>query len=98
MSKYNIVASIYFEKKYKKLIVKQPEINVRLIKVFGLLIDNPFSSGLRTHKVVSRRHGEKWSSYVGQDIRIIWEFDGDKLKVICVLDIGGHSGKNKVYK
>lgn len=98
MNRYKIITSEYFEKKYKKLIIKQPEINVRVVKVFKLLMTKPFYVGLKTHKVISKKHGEKWASYVSSDIRIIWDLDNDHLRVIYIIDIGGHSGGSKVYK
>jgi mRNA-degrading endonuclease YafQ of YafQ-DinJ toxin-antitoxin module len=98
MREYNIVTSIYFERKYKKIIKKQPEIKKMVVNVFKLLMNNPFSISLKTHKVISKKYGAKWASYVSKDIRIIWELDNDKIRVICVIDIGGHSGKRKVYK
>jgi len=39
-----------------------------------------------------------YSSRLTNDLRIIWNFENGKTKVLDVFDIGGHSGKSKVYK
>ena len=38
------------------------------------------------------------SSWATGDIRIVWDFDKKAKLMILVLDIGKHSGKNKIYK
>ncbi|MEA3450102.1 MAG: type II toxin-antitoxin system mRNA interferase toxin, RelE/StbE family [Patescibacteria group bacterium] len=98
MGKYKIITFKYFERRYLKLLKKQPKITIRVVKVFKLLRTDPFQISLKTHKVISKKYGEKWVSYVSRDIRIIWDFDSNEIRVIMVMDIGGHSGKNKIYK
>jgi mRNA-degrading endonuclease YafQ of YafQ-DinJ toxin-antitoxin module len=68
-----------------------------LIKALFLLQNDPFYPGLKTHKVSSRLFGNTYSSRVTGDIRIIWKFDENKTLTLLLLDLGGHSGRNKVY-
>jgi len=62
------------------------------------LADNPFSSPLKTHKANTRLHGVRFSSSISKNLWIIWDFGEDENTIILLLTIGGHSGKNKVYK
>jgi len=39
-----------------------------------------------------------YSSKVTGDLRIIWNFDKNNNLFLILLDLGGHEGKNKVYK
>ncbi len=39
-----------------------------------------------------------FSSRVNSDLRIIWDYSNNIPQVLDLIDIGGHSGKNKVYK
>ncbi len=64
---------------------------------FISLEKNPFELKLKTHKVQSKVVYKAWSSRISGDLRVIWDFNQDKIGVINLLDIGGHSGKNKVY-
>ena len=60
---------------------------------------DPYAKTLKTHKAIAKIDGRQaMSSYVTDDIRIIWRFYGDKCEIIDLIDIGGHSGKGKVYK
>lgn len=59
---------------------------------------DPKAPSLKSHMVNSSRHGKRWSSRVTGDLRIIWDFNKDKINILDILDLGGHSGKNKVYR
>lgn len=87
-----------FEKKIKKLLKKNPVLKKRITIVFKCLRTTPFNNSIKTHKVNSRIYGIAYSSSVTGDLRIIWNFDQNDKIIILLLDIGGHSGKNKVYK
>ncbi len=67
-------------------------------KALHLLEQDPFYPSLKTHKANTKNYGEKWSSWITGDIRIIWDYDAENKLVILLLDIGGHSGTHKVYK
>lgn len=83
-----------FDKSYKKNIKNNNELIKRTSKAIKLLMNNPFFPSLRSHKVNTKRHGQKWSSYISGDIRIIWEFGQKNSADISLLDIGTH----KLYK
>lgn len=85
----------HFLRKVKKNKHSEQEIN----KTFDLLENNPIQKKLKTHKVTSKYTGEEcFSSSVNGDFRILWEWNNDEIHVIDCIDIGGHSGKNSVYK
>ncbi len=87
-----------FTKTYQKLLAKNRDLEMRIGKCFELLSENPQHPSLKSHKVQTPDFGEKWSSRVTGDIRLIWDFDENNNLIILVLDIGGHSGSGKVYK
>lgn len=95
---YKFLYSNHFARKYKKLLKSDPGINKKARRFFVLMEKSPFSSNLKTHKVISKTSDIAWSSMVTGDLRIIWDFSKTKPGYIDLLDIGGHSGKGKVYK
>ena len=98
MLRYKLVFHQKFLRKSAKLIKKNTEIESRLLAVLAQLSENPFEASLHTHKV-NDIHGEiAFSSKITGDIRIIWDFRENEIKIIELFDIGGHSGKNKVYR
>jgi mRNA interferase YafQ len=98
MSQFLLSPNSYFKKKYLKLIQKNPKIKPKLITVFNSLMQNPFHTSLKTHKVDAKIANQVFSSRVTGDLRIIWQFDNYKINVIDLLDLGGHSGSTGVYK
>jgi mRNA-degrading endonuclease YafQ of YafQ-DinJ toxin-antitoxin module len=88
----------YFDKALAKLIKKNRNIYSSVEFVLMQLLQDPFALQLKTHKVDSRLHKDVFSSKVTGDIRIIWTKDQDNKVILILLEIGGHSGKNKVYK
>ncbi len=74
-----------FKKAYKK-IVKNEELENRIFKALELLKINPYHHSLKTHKVKEFR-----SSWVHGNMRIIWQFSKNEVRVIDVLDLGNHS-------
>lgn len=96
---YNLIFTKSFDKRYKEFICnKDQKLEKRIDKALVLLKNNPFCFSLKSHKVNTKNYGVKWASRVTGDLRIIWDFANDKVMVIILLDIGGHSGKDKVYK
>lgn len=95
---YEFSRSSYFRRKFAKLVKRNQSLNNEIRETLEILSLNPFDQRLKTHKVYAKIDGEGWSSRVNGDIRIIWEFVEDKIRIIELLDIGGHSGSNKVYK
>ncbi|MBI3282914.1 hypothetical protein HYZ70_02455 [Candidatus Curtissbacteria bacterium] len=73
-------------------------LNKRIKATLQKLALNPAHPSLQSHKVNTKNYGIRWSSWVTGDLRIIWDYDGEQRLVLIVLDIGTHSGKDKVYK
>ena len=90
---FTLSLSQYFVKKLQKLTSKNPALKDKISTTLKALARNPLDPPLKSHKVQ-----DYWSSSVTGDIRIIWQYGDDKIvKIIEVLDIGGHSGSNRVY-
>lgn len=66
-------------------------------KLLLRLEQDPFSPPLHSHKVHTRLFGEVWSSRVTGNLRILWRFHDERVEVLELLDLGGHSGKDSVY-
>ena len=84
--------------KEAKLVKKKPHLKKAISKAINLLETNPFYPSLKSHKVVTKDGKTNFSSSVTGDIRIIWRFSKEGAEIIDITDIGGHSGKDKVYK
>ncbi len=78
-----------FDKKYIKLIKKNSNLEKRIDKALFQLENNPKHPGLRTHQIDDPEFGKIWSSWVAPDLRIFWQYDGNKI-IILLLDIGSH--------
>lgn len=94
---YNLLVTKPFEKSYKRLTSRDHLLEQKIQKTFKFLRSDPSYPGLNSHKVSTRDYGERWSSWVTGDIRIIWDYDDQESLVLLLLDIGGHSGKQSVY-
>ena len=95
--KYQLGFTKKTAKKYKKLTTKNIHLQEKVQEVLKILVEDPFHSKLKTHKVQITNYGIVYSSSVTKDIRIIWDFEKEKVTII-LLDIGGHSGSKGVYK
>lgn len=93
---YAVIFTNTFWIKYH-LLVKAPPIKKKVVKALQLLAENPRHPSLRSHKVMSQHYGEKWSSSLTGDLRIIWEYSQDETLTILVLTLGSHTGKHRVY-
>jgi len=82
----------------KKLAGNNETLNKRIKVTLQKLALNPAHPSLQSHKVNTRNYGIRWSSWVTGDLRIIWDYDTEQRLVIILLDIGTHSGTDKVYK
>jgi len=97
---YQLEFREYFIKKYLKLINKNPILDLKIEKKLIALGKDPFEKSFRTHKVNAKNFGSSYSSRVTGDIRIIWQYNPDnnnEIQILELLDIGGHSGGNRVY-
>lgn len=95
---YTIEFHPVFSKRLAKIKKKDPLSFKQVSRTLEKMQDDPFQNGLRTHRVTTRRHGYRWSTRVTGDLRIIWDFDNKGRTRILTLTLGGHSGRNSVYK
>mgnify|MGYP003395502432 CR=1 FL=1 len=87
-----------FVPSYKALIKSNKELEKRAAKALRLLKADPSYPSLKSHKVNTKSFGEKWSSWITGDLRIIWDSDEEKKLVILLLAITKHSGSHREYK
>jgi mRNA-degrading endonuclease YafQ of YafQ-DinJ toxin-antitoxin module len=95
---YLLVSTPTYDETYKKLIKGNLERVKRTKKAIKLMRINPFYPSLKSHKVNTRNFGEKWSSWITGDLRVIWDFDEKAQKIILLFAIAKHSGSHKEYK
>lgn len=95
---YQLAPSRYFLKKSKKFVKNNRRHQQKLEHTLKTLSQNPFSLSLKTHRVSHKITGKAFSSWVTGEIRVIWDFTKDNQPIILLIDLGGHSGKNKIYR
>lgn len=95
---YELQFARTFAPTYKALIKNNLEFEKRTEKALRLLKNNPFYPSLKSHKVATRNFGEKWSSWITGDLRIIWDFDAERKQIILLFAITKHSGSHQEYK
>jgi len=88
LTNYTIAYTKGFKKELRKL--SQSDQKNVLNKIY-LLQQDPFYPSLRTQKLYSREN--RFESSVNMDIRLIWDFEDDK--IIIMLDVGHHNVLNK---
>lgn len=64
MNKYKVRFTVRFSEKYAELRKKDGTLRSRVEKMLIFLQENPFYPSLKTHKVNTRKYGEKYSSRV----------------------------------
>ena len=96
--KFKLYLTPSFNKSFKKIAKKNQKVINQVNKTLMLLRENPFYNSLNSHKVESVKYGLCPSSRVTGDLRVLWERSKTEVQILDILDIGGHSGKNKVYK
>ncbi len=95
---YDLIPTASFQHSLKSILKDNKTLKIRINKTLQLLSSNPNYPSLKSHKVNTKNYGQRWSSWVTGDMRIIWDYDNANRLVILLLDIGSHSGKHKVYK
>lgn len=95
---YTPVSTHTFDESYKRIIKGNLEKEKRIKKAVDLMRIDPFYPSLKSHKVKTRNFGEKWSSFVTSDLRIIWDFDEEEMQIILLFTITKHSGSHREYK
>ncbi len=87
-----------FKSKYKKLAFKNKDIIKKVDKTLFFLRNDPLYPSLKSHKVTDVNGDQAFSSSVTGDLRILWDYNKDDIQILDIMDIGGHSGGDKVYK
>ncbi len=95
---YKLNPSKKFERKSKKLLKQNILLQKKIFAFFEIFTINPFYSSLKTHKVNDINNDTNYSSRLTGDLRIIWNFNNGTAEILDLIDIGGHSGADKVYK
>lgn len=95
--KYTLTPNRFYSRKLQKIVNKNPKILRQIDKAHTLLSQNPKDAKLKSHKVISKIAGPAYSSSVNSDLRIIWDYSENEIRVLDLLDIGGHSGSEGVY-
>jgi len=78
-----------FDKKYSKLIKKNQSLEKKFLKFVDLLAIDPKYPSLKSHQVESSIYGKVWSSWVHDDLRVLWKYEGEQV-VLLLLNIGSH--------
>ncbi|WP_363318818.1 type II toxin-antitoxin system YafQ family toxin [Microcoleus sp. CAWBG51] len=87
-----VVWSSGFNRSFRKIVKKNPQLKDQITKVLKLLADDPFTPSLNSHKLGGDLAG-LWSCSVAYDCRIIFNFSEDEElleMVILLVDIGSH--------
>lgn len=87
-----------FKPTYDAIIKGDQEKEKRTKKALNFLRQEPLYPSLKSHKVNTRSFGERWSSWIRGDLRIIWDYDPEKKMRIIVFAIVTHSGSHREYK
>jgi len=95
---YKLRVTSSYKNTFDKLARNDETLKKRVMVTLLKLAENPKHPSLHSHKVNTIAYGQRWSSSVTGDIRIIWDYDTEDRLIILLLDIGGHSGTHKVYK
>ncbi len=82
-----VAFSSSFKRAFKKKIKGKKELEERFFKKLEEFINNPFSPGLRTHKL-SGKLKDLWSFSIDYDLRVIFFFEGKDRAVF--VSIGTH--------
>ena len=97
MSSYEIRETKHYQRIYKKLVKKDRSLAKKIENTIIKLSENPFEKSLKSHQANTQLFGKKWSSKITGNLRLIWDFIEGKT-VILALTLGGHEGKDKIYK
>ncbi|WP_332989604.1 type II toxin-antitoxin system RelE/ParE family toxin [Microcoleus sp. A006_D1] len=87
-----VVWSSGFNRSFRKITKKNPQLKAQIAKVLRLLADDPFTPSLKSHKLGGELAG-LWSCSVAYDCRIIFNFSEDEElleMVILLVDIESH--------
>ncbi|TWH40264.1 type II toxin-antitoxin system YafQ family toxin [Dulcicalothrix desertica] len=88
----SLVFASSFNRAFKRLIKRQPELLQRIRERLALLATDPFEPLLETHKLKGKLAGS-WSCSVDYDCRIVFKFVENlenEEEEILLIDIGSH--------
>ena len=77
---------------FKRGLKKRPEVREDIENTLRLLVQDPFTPELETHKLKGKLSGS-WACSVGYDLRIVFDFVKDKKQKeddIFLMEIGTH--------
>jgi len=81
-----------FRRAFKRATRRAPELQQRIFEVLGIVAEDPFAPGLKTHKLRGQLEG-LWACWVEYDCRTIFALEPDPAggeDVIVLADIGSH--------
>jgi mRNA interferase YafQ len=87
-----VVWSSGFKRSFRKITKKNLQLKEQIVEIFILLVDDPFTPSLRSHKLSGNLAG-LWSCSVAYDCRIIFNFSEDEQRLeiyILLIDISTH--------
>ena len=87
-----IVLSPHFTRTFKKVVKRQPDLQLKIEKSIKLLEKNLYHPSLFTHKLSGDLEG-LWSCSCGFEYRIVFSLEkitGSKGQIILLIDIGTH--------
>jgi len=95
---YELHITQTFNTSYQTVIKGNKEFEKRTEKALKLLRNDPFYPSLKSHKLNTRNSGQKWSSWIAGDLRIIWDFDEIEKQILLLFAISKYSGSHREYK
>ena len=81
-----------FKRRFKRLVKKNPQLQDKILAVWEMLSDEPFTPSLKSHKLTGKLEG-LWSCSVAYDCRIVFAFQQDsetEEDLIVLIDVGSH--------
>jgi addiction module RelE/StbE family toxin len=88
----SLIWSNTFVRAFKRVLKKQPDVREDIENTLRLLVQDPFTPELETHKLKGKLSGS-WACSAGYDLRIIFDFVKDKKRKeddIFLIEIGTH--------
>lgn len=89
---YKLSWSSGFRRAFKKITKKNPHLEEKIFSTLEKLLNQPFNSELKTHKLHGKLAG-LWACEVEYDCRIVFTFDNEPVTgedIIVLADIGTH--------
>jgi mRNA-degrading endonuclease YafQ of YafQ-DinJ toxin-antitoxin module len=81
-----LASTIYFDRKLRKKISKNPQLKRKISKQLKIVIQNPFHPSLKTHKLKGRK-AEEFSFWIEGNLRVTYQIVKD---TIILTDLISH--------